>query len=390
MDIKKLLTSDEDEYHDFKREWYKDYQKAEMIKDIFSFVNTVHDEDCYLVLGVDDNKKVVGVENDENRLNTENLTNQISNWPIANKSLPDIIVKTVNVQKHEIDLIIIKNTRDVPMYLDKKYQPNHKSKAINPGQIFYRNGRTNTPINETAKDYQVEELWKKRLGLNLDIDQQFKEKLKDVNNWKYSDELQRFLYKLNPDYCLNLVDDNTNRNKVESYSISQLRVRIYWKKLILKYKDKEIRSFLVTCLNDYRFAIVAPELSALDHHNLPGKMLTYQYVLSDSWDMLINKLFFYAPGSLLAPDELSRSNLFKNIVVYKNDEQRKNVEQKLQSDLDRIRSKIKPTPEQLNYVLNSIRLALRSDTYESNNDYVERICEEANLGIYINNYINNL
>ena len=36
MDIKKLLTSDEDEYHDFKREWYKDYQKAEMIKDIFS------------------------------------------------------------------------------------------------------------------------------------------------------------------------------------------------------------------------------------------------------------------------------------------------------------------------------------------------------------------
>ena len=106
--------------------------------------------------------------------------------------------------------------------------------------------------------------------------------------------------------------------------------------------------------------------------------------------MLINKLFFYAPGSLLAPDELSRSNLFKNIVVYKNDEQRKNVEQKLQSDLDRIRSKIKPTPEQLNYVLNSIRLALRSDTYESNNDYVERICEEANLGIYIDNYINHL
>ena len=40
--INELLTTPEDEYHDFKAQWYEQYTKAELIKDIFSFVNTSH------------------------------------------------------------------------------------------------------------------------------------------------------------------------------------------------------------------------------------------------------------------------------------------------------------------------------------------------------------
>lgn len=52
--INELLTTPEDEYHDFKAQWYEQYTKSELIKDIFSFVNTSHHKDCYLIIGVND------------------------------------------------------------------------------------------------------------------------------------------------------------------------------------------------------------------------------------------------------------------------------------------------------------------------------------------------
>ena len=80
--INDLLATSEDEYHDFKEQWYSLNDKAELIKDIFSFVNTAHHKDCYLIMGVSDNHKTVGIENDENRLNTQKLTDFLHSLPV--------------------------------------------------------------------------------------------------------------------------------------------------------------------------------------------------------------------------------------------------------------------------------------------------------------------
>lgn len=117
--INSLLTSPEDEYHDFKVQWYSHGNKAELIKDIFSFVNTSHHEDCYLIIGVDDNHNVTGVESDENRLNTQKLTDFLHSLPIANSHTPKVIVEPIKVKNHIIDIITIKDTIDVPVYLDE-------------------------------------------------------------------------------------------------------------------------------------------------------------------------------------------------------------------------------------------------------------------------------
>ena len=48
-DLFRLIRTREDDRHDFKEKWYSSNEnnskKAEMLKDIFSFVNTTHDKD---------------------------------------------------------------------------------------------------------------------------------------------------------------------------------------------------------------------------------------------------------------------------------------------------------------------------------------------------------
>lgn len=121
--INDLLATSEDEYHDFKEQWYSLNDKAELIKDIFSFVNTAHHKDCYLIMGVSDNHKAVGIENDENRLNTQKLTDFLHSLPIANSHTPKVKVESVTIKGHLIDIIIIKDTIDVPVYLEEDKRP---------------------------------------------------------------------------------------------------------------------------------------------------------------------------------------------------------------------------------------------------------------------------
>lgn len=105
--VNKLLTTAEDEYHDFKAQWYSKNDRAELIKDIFSFVNTSHHKDCYLIIGVNNNHEVVGVENDSNRLNTQKITDFLHSLPIANAHTPKVKVTPITVENHTVDVIAI-------------------------------------------------------------------------------------------------------------------------------------------------------------------------------------------------------------------------------------------------------------------------------------------
>ena len=54
-----LSQGKEGEFWDFKREWHNKIE--DLIKDIICFANTVHDKDCYLVFGIEDDLSVIDV-----------------------------------------------------------------------------------------------------------------------------------------------------------------------------------------------------------------------------------------------------------------------------------------------------------------------------------------
>lgn len=385
--ITKLICEDEDEYHDFKEEWYVQNKKDEMIKDIFSFVNTAHHHDCYLIMGVknDLDHTIVGIENDKNRYNTQKLTDYLGYLPIANCETPVVRVGSLPIEQHTIDVIIIKDFNQVPVYLTKQYRPKKCENIIQPGQIFCRLNDTNTAINQTAKDYQVRKLWKKRFRLDLSPIEQYKYKLSDITNWEYSEDGEkRFLYEFDPDYCMYLVDDidKASRYKIQSYSLSQNRARVNWETLNLMYKDRLIKSFTVVYLDQYRFLTVYPQESCLESSY--NSMLVYRFILADSIDFYVEKFLLNQKNAFSpSPDSFQKDKLLKSIVVFKDIEQKNNIDKELKKDISVIRKEVKPKSSQLNSIQKKVKLEFNYEDEVSINE-ITAACQEFNLGAYIN------
>lgn len=121
LKLQKLINEPEDDHHDFKKKWYTtgtdNSEKSEMIKDIFSFTNTVHNEDCFLIFGIEDKThKVVGIEKDPNRYNTQQINDWLRKLPIE-PNIPNVKIQTIKLEEHQIDVMIIKNTDNVPVFL---------------------------------------------------------------------------------------------------------------------------------------------------------------------------------------------------------------------------------------------------------------------------------
>lgn len=160
LKLQKLINEPEDDHHDFKEKWYTtgtdNSEKSEMLKDIFSFTNTVHNEDCFLIFGIEDKThKVVGVENDPNRYNTQQINDWLRKLPIE-PNIPNVKIQTIKLEEHQIDIMIIKNTDNVPVFLSNICKGKGYGKhPIFPGQIFTRIEDTNTAIDSTARYNQV-------------------------------------------------------------------------------------------------------------------------------------------------------------------------------------------------------------------------------------------
>lgn len=384
--INKLLTTAEDEYHDFKAQWYSKNDRAELIKDIFSFVNTSHHKDCYLIIGVNDNHEVVGVENDSNRLNTQKITDFLHSLPIANAHTPKIKVTPITVENHTVDVIVIKDTLDVPVYLDEDKRPKYANRPIHAGQIFARENDTNTPIDESASDYLVQRLWKKRFGLDLTIQQQYVSKLKDVNNWEYfeADKIG-FLYNVDPDYCMFLEEDDENRYRVESYALGQFRARMDWQKLVLKYRNRTISEFLVVFLDGARFMTLTPNLGSINP--LSDNLLTFQYFIADTLEYTVERLFLSMKQGPTAPDGLQKFNLFQRVVVFENKNQKDQVLDELSGKQDYIEEQCNPTQEEIDRCRSLLKMDFNSHDTEMTESNIEHLCKEANVSQFIISYL---
>ncbi|MFR0550470.1 ATP-binding protein [Limosilactobacillus reuteri subsp. suis] len=384
--VNKLLTTAEDEYHDFKAQWYSKTDRAELIKDIFSFVNTSHHKDCYLIIGVNNNHEVVGVENDSNRLNTQKITDFLHSLPIANAHTPKVKVTPITVENHTVDVIVIKDTLDVPVYLDEDKRPKYANRPIHAGQIFARENDTNTPIDESASDYLVQRLWKKRFSLDLTIQQQYVSKLKDVNNWEYfeTDKIG-FLYNVDPDYCMFLEEDDENRYKVESYALGQFRARMDWQKLVLKYRNRTISEFLVVFLDSARFMTLTPNLGSINP--LSDNLLTFQYFIADTLEYTVERLFLSMKQGPTAPDGLQKFNLFQRVVVFENKNQKDQVLDELSGKQDYIEEQCNPTQEEIDRCRSLLKMDFNSHDTEMTESNIEHMCKEANVSQFIISYL---
>ena len=183
-EIKSLIAlKREGSYWDFKKQWYDEVKECDKLIDIICMANNLVNRDCYIIIGVDENKnfEINDVSKDPCRRNTLALVEFLRSKPFSNGICPVVSVKCVNMKQGIIDVIVVHNSKNTPFFLTKEYKT--KYKTLPPGTVYVRYQDGNTPYNQSAEINHIEYLWKKRFGLDLSPKERMTLLLSDLTKW---------------------------------------------------------------------------------------------------------------------------------------------------------------------------------------------------------------
>ena len=250
--ISLIKTRREDDWWDFKREHHHD--KAELVHDILCMANNRPRRDSYIIFGVadDDDCSITGVENDSYRRNQQGITDILRNITFVGSARPRIEMQTFTINNHEIDVLIIKDSLEVPYYLEKDYQDKdvknkdgkNYGKIVRAYHVYTRVVDNNTPIDKQADLNDVEFLWRKRFGLLESPLDRIMMYLKNSNLWDCSPDnynSEKLYYRFSPEFTIeSIVDDS--KDGYQYYLFNQTDIHPRWYDINLYYHQTMLAS----------------------------------------------------------------------------------------------------------------------------------------------------
>jgi hypothetical protein len=303
----------EGEWWDFKQEWH--INMHELIKDIICFANTVHDEDCYLIFGVSDDLKLTGMQ--QSRKKQADVIDALSNLHFAGDNIPKIDIETVNFEGTELDVLKILDTDRTPIYLKKPYG------SMRQGCIYSRNGDKNTPDNGNAEIVEIENLWRKRLGLTKPPLEYIIDRLQNKLEWNQHGDYYYNLYK--PEYSIKKYDEDEDGDRCgdEFYSYSQTNESTSYSMLDIIAHNTVLDSYQITNLDSGRLSIPVPEWGFLHFGEYHQDARAYKYYIegSDRYRVLD---FLYNPEN--SDERCVFDDLINVVLIYHSEEERKAFE----------------------------------------------------------------
>ena len=292
---------------DFKQEWHEN--TADLIKDIICFANTVHDENCYLIFGVSDELVVTGMQN--TRKKQADILDTISNLVFAGDIYPRIELKTIVYEGHEIDILTIYNVEQTPIYLKKSYG------QMRAGCIYTRVGDKNTPDNGNADIFDIENLWKKRLGLTKTPLEYIFDRL--VNKTEWTESEYGFYNVYHPEYTI-IMTQNEDDLDSEFYAYAMCNQHTSYENLSIQFQNTVLDVYQIVILDGGRLCVPCPEWGNIchDEYGIHSKYC-YKYYVAGSKKMKLLK-FLYDPQN--GDHRYAFMNLQEVIVFYNSEEER--------------------------------------------------------------------
>lgn len=173
--------------------------------------------DSYIIFGVEDKSfKIIGVEADNYRRNQQGITDILRNVSFAGSVRPRVEVHTITLENHELDVLIIKDSVEVPYYLEKEYRDTNVKnasgklygKVVHPYHIYTRVVDNNTAIDKQADINDIEFLWRKRFGMDLTIMERLDILLSDTDRWVFDWGNKRYCYHIDfPEFQIVQIED---------------------------------------------------------------------------------------------------------------------------------------------------------------------------------------
>jgi hypothetical protein len=282
--INKLIAKNkEGEYWDFKEVWHKDNEK--LIHDILCFANTVHYNDCYIIIGVADDFDIVGVgEDDDNRKNQNDLIDLVNGLSFSGGSIPRVLVDSLIIENKIVDVVTIKNSDETPYFLSRT---NNKHRKLKAGVVYSRHGDRNTPINVGADFSTVEKLWKKRFGLLIPKLEMFLKHLKLKHEWT---RFEQSYYNIHfPDMRMDMIDIDEELEPV-FYVYNQTNSRHLYKSIKIVHNTTLLDEFQLIYLDSGRYLTTTPKSGFInyDFRNVNH----YKYFVLESLNYVIHRFLF--------------------------------------------------------------------------------------------------
>lgn len=299
--LKKLIKLDESEFLDFKEQHQT--HTIDLLHDILCLSNSFHEGDRYLVYGVTDNKQIVGLENHRLRRNQANINNFLQT-SFLNR-LPIIQLKTYSVSNHKLDILIIKNRPDKPFFLTRDFSGNNK--VIRAGVIYSRVGDTNTPLSSSAREDQLELMWRERFGLGVPPLERVLRYLEDVNNWIKVEGDEYIYHRLFPEFTINFIERDENLFQ-ERWATQFPDKQAYRTQVEVLYLGTRLLKMSFVICDGGRFKIPLPEIRVIGK----GKRREF-YLTRDSHKYKIAKIFRQY-------DDLERTLIRIGIKIYEKKE----------------------------------------------------------------------
>ena len=333
--IKYLLTQHrETDFWDVKQEWHEHVE--DLIKDIICFANTVHNEDCYLIIGITDELKIRGIGAEDMRRKQSDILDTLSALPFAGDNIPKIEIKTISMLSDfeqdklvDIDVLIVFNSYSTPYYL-KRVKKDYE-RVMLPGCIYSRVGDRNTPNKGNADIVLIEMLWRKRFGLTKPSLEFIMDSLSRKLEWNEYNGSWYNIYK--PEYVLKIRDDDTDidsdltpkQPKYEFYSYSQTNESTTFGVLEIISSKTVLKHFDIVCLDSGRLLVPTPEWGSINTYNSVEKDFYKYYIINSQRYQVLN--FMYEPQNfeqhnafehlmdvVLLFESENEKNLFENYV----------------------------------------------------------------------------
>ncbi|MDI6587216.1 AlbA family DNA-binding domain-containing protein [Bacillus subtilis] len=293
----------EGDFWDYKEKWHSHNER--LIHDIICFANTVHEKDCYIIIGVSDNGDIIGLQEEERKKQAD-LINTLNSYPFSRET-PNIKLEHIEIGGKGLDILIIPNSYSVPYFL-KRRGKNYD--VIKQGLVYSRIGDTNTPINESADFTTIESLWKKRLGLNKTVLERLSHLLNNPIDWVKNET--GYFHTFSPEYTLEYGEIRCGDPMFYSYCMDNEDTS--YQNINLKFNDTVLIGFDTAILDSGRYRVITPEFGFFAIEG--EEKFSYRYYIVNSLRYKVNDLLF----NLDREEEVNaRRNFFEVILLFNSD-----------------------------------------------------------------------
>lgn len=305
-------TKREDDYWDFKEKFHSN--SANLLHDIICMANNRVDRDAYIIFGVADKTfEVVGVENDENRRSQQQMIDFLKSKKFVAGIRPRVELRSLLIARHEVDVLIIKNSTDTPYYLTEDFSD--QGRRVRANHIYTRVGDTNTDIDKSADINNVEYLWKKRFLLTRSPFEQIMKRLANKSEWKRDEDTYFNIY--NPEFTITIgSEDEGDRRRPEFYAYVLMDSSPTYQMLSIKYFGTQLYGDQIVLLDGARYCTPVPEWGFLffGEHRVHADY-ALKYYTKDSPSYKLNEFLYDEDDH---EEEHARRRFFEVVLLFEN------------------------------------------------------------------------